>query len=124
MRTLSWMAATFLCLTIVFSVFWGFIKPKREGFDPALECRDPDTNLKITDAEITKDAKHLIIHQGTGVKKLYTQNGMELTSPKVVDHILVEVMDVRKRPIYQQYPACAKQLAKSLKHEMGSSIQE
>jgi hypothetical protein len=122
MRTLSWMAATFLCLTIVFSVFWGF--RKREGFeepDP-LECRDPDTNLKITDAEITKDAKHLIINQGTGVKKLYTENGMGLTSPKVVDHILVEVMDVRKRPIYQQYPACANQLAKSLKHEMGSGI--
>ncbi len=90
--------------------------------DPALECRDPDTNLKIQDSEITKDAKHLIINQGTQVRKLYTENGRDLISPKVADHILVDVMGVRKRPVYEKYPACAQQLAKSLKHEMSSNI--
>lgn len=88
--------------------------------DPALECRDPDTNLKIQDSDIMKDAKNLIINQGTQVRKLYTENGIDLISPKVADHILVDVMGVRKRPIYEKYPACAKQLAKSLKHEMSS----
>jgi len=90
----------------------------KEGLES--ECRDPDTNLKISDADITKDATHLIINRGMQVKELYTENGIDLTSPKVVDHILVEVMEVRKRPIYQKYPACAKQLAKSLKHEMNA----
>ena len=118
MRTLSWTALTLLCIAIVFSVFWR--EREREGLesDPALECRDPDTGLKISDADITKDAKHLIINRGMKVKELYTENGIDLTSPKVADHLLVEVMEVRKRPIYEKYPACAKQLAKSLKHEM------
>ncbi len=89
--------------------------------DSPLECRDPDTNLKIQESDITKDAKSLIIHQGTQVRKLYTENGRDLTSPKVADHILVEVMGVRKRPIYEKYPACASQLAKSLKHEMANA---
>jgi len=105
---------------LLFIIFVSALAINKEGLssDPALECRDPDTNLKIQDSEITKDAKHLIINQGTQVRKLYTQNGIDLVSPKVVDHILVEVMGVRQRPIYEKYPACAKQLAKSLKHEM------
>jgi len=93
---------------------------KKEGLSPdeTLICRDPDTNLKIQDSDITKDAKNLIINQGTQVRKLYTENGMDLITPKVADHILVDVMGVRQRPIYEKYPACAKQLAKSLNHEM------
>ena len=117
MRILSLTALILLCLAIAFSVFWGV--REREGLESA-ECRDPDTDIKISDADITKDAKHLIINRGMQVKELYTENGIDLTSPKVVDHILVEVMEVRKRPIYQKYPACAKQLAKSLKHEMNA----
>lgn len=116
MRTTSWIIVA-LCIVMACSLFSrGLFK---EGID-TLECRDPDTDIKISDADITKDAKHLIINRGMQVKELYTENGIDLTSPKVVDHILVEVMEVRKRPIYEKYPACAKQLAKSLKHEMNA----
>lgn len=117
----TWITLCVLLFIIVVSVLVVSVYNKENMTserDPALECRDPDTNLKIQDSEITKDAKHLIINQGTQVRKLYTENGIDLVSPKVVDHILVEVMGVRQRPIYEKYPACAKQLAKSLKHEM------
>jgi hypothetical protein len=116
MKTISWIIIA-LGIVMACSLFSRGLSKGKEGLD-TLECRDPDTGLKISDADITKDAKHLIINRGMKVKELYTENGLDLTSPKVVDHLLVEVMEVRKRPIYEKYPACAKQLAKSLKHEM------
>lgn len=119
----TWITLCVLLFIIVVSVLVVLVYNKENMTsepDPTLECRDPDTNLKIQDSDITKDAKNLIINQGTQVRKLYTENGIDLVSPKVADHILVDVMGVRKRPIYEKYPACGKQLAKSLKHEMNN----